>query len=120
VYTIGFGTDNPTAMVCSAEQLGAAGLGGGPGRGPGFGGGNGGGRRNFLDRDEATLKAVAAATGGTYYQAENAGQLHDVFAKLPSDIQNQHEDHEISVWFVAAGALLAFAAFGLSLWWNRT
>ena len=122
VYTIGFGTDNPTSMVCSAAQLGAAGLGGGPGGGPGFGGGNGGGpgRRNFLDRDEPTLKAVAATTGGTYYQAQNAGQLHAVFAKLPSDIQNQHEDHEISVWFVAAGALLAAGALGLSLRWNRT
>ena len=57
-------------------------------------------------RDETTLKAVAAATGGTYYAAEDADQLRDVFAKLPSDIQNQHEEHEISVWFVLAGALL--------------
>ena len=119
---MGVGTDNPASMVCSAAQLGAGGLGGGQGGGPGFGGGNGSGpgRRNFLDRDEATLKAVAAATGGTYYQAENAAQLHDVFAKLPSDIQNQREDHEISVWFVAAGALLAAGALGLSLRWNRT
>ena len=35
-----------------------------------------------------------------------ADQLGDVFAKLPSDIQNQHEEHEISVWFVIAAALL--------------
>ena len=34
VYTIGFGTDNPTAMVCSAAQLGAGGFDGGPGGGP--------------------------------------------------------------------------------------
>ncbi|MGZ4768091.1 MAG: VWA domain-containing protein [Ilumatobacteraceae bacterium] len=121
VYTIGFGTDNPAAMVCSAAQLGAGAFEGGPGNGGGgFGGGNGGGRRNFLVRDEATLKAVAAATGGKYYQAEDAGQLRDVFAKLPSDIHNQHEEHEISVWFVLAGALLAVGAIGLSLRWNRT
>ena len=43
---------------------------------------------------------MAAATGGTYYQAEDADQLRDVFAKLPSDIRNQHEEEEISVWFV--------------------
>ena len=114
VYTIGFGTDHATALVCSAAQLGAGVFDGGPGGGGGFGG-FGGGRRNFLDRDETTLKAVAAATGGTYYQAEDADQLRDVFAKLPSDIQNQHEEHEISVWFVFAGALLAVGALGLSL-----
>ena len=120
VYTIGFGTDQATALVCSAAQRGADVFDGGPDRGgPGFGG-TGGGRRNFLDRDETTLKAMAAATGGTYYQAEDADQLRDVFAKLPSDIHNQHEEHEISVWFVFAGALLAVTALGLSLWWNRT
>jgi len=120
VYTIGFGTDQATALVCTAAQRGADIFDGGPDRGgPGFGG-TGGGRRNFLDRDETTLKAMAAATGGTYYQAEDAGQLRDVFAKLPSDIHNQHEEHEVSVWFVFAGALLAVSALGLSLWWNRT
>jgi Ca-activated chloride channel family protein len=119
VYTIGFGTDHATALVCSAAQLGAGAFDGGPGNGGGNGG-FGGGRRNFLQRDETTLKAVAAATGGTYYAAEDADQLRDVFAKLPSDIQNQHEEHEISVWFVLAGALLVVGAFGLSLRWNRT
>jgi Ca-activated chloride channel family protein len=118
VYTIGFGTEDPTALVCSAAQLGAGSFDDGSG-GPGFGGDRGG-RRNFLIRDEVTLKAVAAATGGTYYAAEDADQLREVFAKLPSDIQNQHEEHEISAWFVLAGALLAVGAFGLSLRWNRT
>lgn len=118
VFTIGFGTDNPTALVCSATQLGARDFDGGQG-GPGFGG-VGNRRRNFLERDETTLKAVAAATGGTYYAAEDSDQLRDVFAKLPSDIQNQHEEHEFSAWLVLAGALLTFSAFGLSLRWNRT
>lgn len=122
VYTIGFGTDHPTELVCSATQLGARDFdGGGQGGGGGFGGGgNGDRRRNFLVRDETTLKAVAAATGGTYYAAEDADQLRAVFAKLPSDIQNQHEEHELSVWLVLTGALLAVVALGLSLWWNRT
>ena len=106
--------------MCSAEQLGAGGFGGGGFGGGGFGGGGGGGGRNFLTMDEATLKAVAAETGGMYYQAQDAQQLRDVFARLPSDIQHQHEEREISVWFVLAGGLLVVAAFGLSLWWNRS
>jgi Ca-activated chloride channel homolog len=120
VYTIGFGTDQPTALVCSAAQLGAGGFDGGPGGGPGNGGFGGNRGRNFLLRDETTLQAVAAATGGTYYAAEDAEQLREVFAKLPSDIQNQHEEHEISSWFVVASALLVAGALGLSLRWNRT
>ena len=71
-------------------------------------------------RDEPTLKAVAARTGGTYYPAESAQQLRDVFTKLPSDIQHQHEEREISVWFVVAGVVLALGALGLSLRWNKT
>ncbi len=121
IYTIGFGTDNPTGLVCTPAQLGAGSFDGGfgGGGGGGFAGGGGGGR-NFLDRDEATLQAVAAQTGGAYYQAEDAQQLRSVFAKLPSDIQHQYEEREISVWFVIIGAVLAAAAFITSLLWNRS
>src|SRR5205814_5693769 len=110
VYTIGFGTDHPTDLVCSAEQLGAVGVPGSFGGGGGLGGGGG---RSFLTMDETTLKAVAAGTGRHYYQAQDADQLRDAFAKLPSDVQRQHEEHEISVWFVVAGALLAISALAV-------
>jgi Ca-activated chloride channel family protein len=129
IYTIGFGTDNPLTLSCSPEQLGAGafdrpfGGGGGGFTGGGGGGGGfqgGGGRRSFLTIDEDTLKAVAAQTGGQYYQAQDATQLRNVFASLPSDIHHQREQHEISVWFVILGALLAAGAFGSSLWLNRS
>ena len=51
--------------------------------------------------------------------AQDAAQLRDVFAKLPSDIQHQREEREISVWFVIVGAMAAVLAFTLSLLWNR-
>lgn len=125
VYTIGFGTTNPTEMVCSPNQLGSdsfrdfdgGGFGGG-GFGGGFGGG-GGGFRRFLLLDEPTLKAVAETTGGKYFKAESAGQLLDVFVNLPSQIVLQKEKIEISVIFSAIGAIFAALAVALSLLWNR-
>jgi Ca-activated chloride channel family protein len=125
VYTIGFGTTNPGSLVCPADQLGASGFGqpfGGFGGNPGagtFGGGPGGDRTRFLAADEATLKAISQATGGEFSSAQNAGQLASVFRSLPSRVVTQTEQHELGVYFVGFGALLAVAALGLSLWWNR-
>jgi Ca-activated chloride channel homolog len=131
VYTIGFGTENPTgAMSCSAEQLGGdisfggggfgGGLGGGGGNG-GFGGGfGGGGRRRFLVTDEPTLKTVAAMTGGKFYKAQDAKQLKSVFANLPRDVKLQKRNIELSAGFAALGALFTAAAIFLSMRWNRS
>jgi Ca-activated chloride channel family protein len=119
VYTIGFGTTNPTQLVCTREQLGARALDDGGG---GFGGGFGppqGGFRQALVIDEPTLQQVADITGGEFYRAEDANQLRGVFAGLPNQIELQKERREISVVFAIAGAVLAMAAVGLSLLWNR-
>ena len=125
IYTIGFGTTNPTAIVCTREQLGGDGFGGdtfgaGGGGGGGGAGPGGGGRRSFLVIDEPTLIQVAQMTGGTFHRAEDAAQLRDVFAKLPKQVVLQRKEHEVSVAFAAFGALLALAAIGLSLLWNRS
>ncbi|MGE3329167.1 MAG: VWA domain-containing protein [Acidimicrobiia bacterium] len=125
VFTIGFGTTTPTAMVCTREQLGAEALGDdGSGGGPPFGGGPGGGAggapRQFLVIDEPTLQSVADITGGTFYKAESADQLRKVFAELPSQIEVQTEKREIGAIFAAIGAALAFGAITLSLLWNRS
>ncbi len=125
VYTIGFGTTQPTEMVCTAEQLGGDAL----VDQPLFGGGGGGGGfqsppasqiRQFLVADEPTLQSVANLTGGTYYKAEDADQLKGVFNKLPKDVEQQTRKVELSVGFLGGGALLALAAMFLSLRWNRT
>jgi Ca-activated chloride channel family protein len=117
VYTIGFGTTNPTELVCTREQLGADAFDDG-----GFDpGGFGGGPRNsqFLVIDEPTLRAVADSTGGQFYRAEDASQLRGVFSNLPNQIDLQTEHREISVLFAIAGGVLAAAAIALSLLWNR-
>jgi Ca-activated chloride channel homolog len=129
VYTIGFGTTQPSRMACTQAQIGSDFFDNGFGRGGfgdrfgpdpfggGFGGGGGFGR--FLLLDEPTLRAVAQATGGQYFRAENAQQLLDVFRNLPKQIELQSEDIEISAGFLALAALLVLAAVGLSLRWNR-
>jgi Ca-activated chloride channel family protein len=118
VYTIGFGTENGSgAPFCSRQFQGggpldsSGGFGGG-----GFGGGGFGGFRRGID--EETLRQVADMTGGTYYSAESAGQLQDVFQNLPTYLITKHETTEISVAFTAIGALLAAIAIGLSLIWH--
>jgi Ca-activated chloride channel family protein len=118
VYTIGFGTTELSEMVCSREQLGGDIFGGRFGGGGGFGGGFGDFRR-FLLLDEPTLEAVAEITGGSYFRAESADQLNEVFLDLPTQIVIQTETLEISVIFLAVGTFLAIIAMALALLWNR-
>lgn len=124
VYTIGFGTANPAALVCSREQLGSDVLPGQFGGAGGFGGtGPGGGRgaapRRALVIDEKTLATIAELTGGTYHSAEDADALKKVFKDLPNDVAVQKERREVSVAFAAMGGLAALLAVALSLVWNR-
>jgi Ca-activated chloride channel homolog len=122
VYAIGFGTANGSPNPFCGQQLEGRepfGGGGGPfGGGQQFGGGGGGGGGFRRGIDEATLKEVAAMTGGEYYSAESANELHNVFLNLPTYLITRHETMEISVVFVALGALLAGAAILLALLWH--
>lgn len=115
VYTIGFGTANGSESLpfCGQGFQGGDPFGGGQQFGGGFG--FGGFRRGI---DEDTLKEVADMTGGTYYSAESAGELQDVFQKLPTYLISKHETIEISVAFTAIGALLAALAIVLALVWQ--
>jgi Ca-activated chloride channel family protein len=125
VFTIGFGTANPSMLSCTAAQFGGDTLDpyGGGGGGiliPGGGGPGGpGGGGNFLQIDEPTLKAIARTTGGTYARAANASQLNQAFADLPRRVVKVREVDELTVYAAAAGALLAIGALATSRWWNR-
>jgi Ca-activated chloride channel family protein len=111
VYTIGFGTAQGGGSLpfCGQQVQGGNLFDGG-------GGGFGGGFRRGID--EETLKQIADMTGGTYYSAESAGELQEVFESLPTYLITRLETTEISVIFAAAGALLAALAVGLSLIWH--
>ena len=118
VYTIGYGTENGGAMSCNGQLLGNNPFGGSQfgGGGGSFGGGGGGGFRRGID--EETLKQVAAKTGGTYYSAESADELHNVFRSLPTHLITKHETTEVSVAFTAVGALFAALAVVLAMLWH--
>jgi Ca-activated chloride channel family protein len=110
VYTIGFGTEQGGRIECGPSQ----------GRNPfssgsRWSGGSGRWRRGI---DEPTLMEIADMTGGSYYSAESASELQDVFQSLPTYLITKHETREISVVFVAIGALLAAIAIALSLIWH--
>jgi Ca-activated chloride channel homolog len=115
VFTIGYGTDNPAPLACSSAQFGGF---GGAGFG-GFGGGRGG-AGNPLDADYGALMQISRTTGGTFYRAQDAGQLSRALAKLPAAFTIVRKHTDVAPWFAAGGGLLIAAAVVLSLWWNRT
>ncbi len=133
VYTIGFGTANgPSGFPFGrrGQGFGNQGFGGqggfsnqgnqgfGGGQGSGNQGGFGGGGGFNRGIDETTLKQVADMTGGAYYSASSADELNNVFQNLPTYLIVKHETTEISVAFVALGALLAGLGIILGLMWH--
>jgi Ca-activated chloride channel homolog len=114
VFTIGYGTDNPTALDCSSAQAG--GFGGGYG-----GGGNGGGfvGGSAFNADFSPLAQIAKTTGGTFFRAQDASQLNSALDKLPAAFTVVRKQVDIAAAFAALGGLLVAAAAALSLWWNR-
>jgi Ca-activated chloride channel family protein len=114
VYTIGFGSAEGGQLepTCRSQFLGNE---PGGGFGGGFGGGGGGFRRGI---DEDTLRAVADLTGGTYFPAESAQQLEEVFAKLPATLITRQEVVEVSSVFVGLGGLLAAISLLLGRAWR--
>jgi Ca-activated chloride channel family protein len=120
VFTIGYGTDNPAELACSAAQFG--GFGGGPGGGGfgggGFGGGGAGGGNPF-EADYSALMQISKVTGAAFYRAQDASQLSSALAKLPAAFTIVHKHVDIAAAFAALGGLLIAVAVALSLWWNR-
>ena len=115
IYPIGFGTLNPTTLVCTREQLGGTdqdmprwGLGRSMGRDG----------RNFLRLDEEALRQVAETTDGTYFRASSADQLSGVLTDLPRPVERQLRQVELSAGLVAAAVAALLAAVALSVRWK--
>jgi Ca-activated chloride channel family protein len=115
VYPIGFGTNNPTRMVCTAEQLGGSSF---ENFGRGMPGPRGPGAGSFLRADEPTLREVAATTGGTYFSANGSDQLQTVLGDLPLHVQIQQRDIEVSAGLAGLAAILILLAVGAAVRWS--
>ena len=111
VYTIGFGTADGADLdpACRQQFIGNE-------PGGGFGGGGFGGFPRGIDED--TLKQVADTTGGSYYPADSAEQLVQVFQDLPTTLITKHEVTEITFGFVGLGTLLVGVALLLGRAWR--
>jgi Ca-activated chloride channel family protein len=95
VYTVGFGTREGASIDFGSYSF-------------------------YVRLDEETLRAIAKMTGGEYYHAGSAGDLHDVYRTLNSRIALETRETEISALMAAAAALfLALGAILSLLWFHR-
>jgi Ca-activated chloride channel homolog len=121
IYTIGFGTTHPGPLMCTPQQQGGIGLGGGFGPQGGFGGGGYGGGAfpgSPLVADLPPLQEVSRLTGGRSYTARTSSALTSVFSNLPKQITVQKEQHEVTSEFALVGALLGLLALGAAIRWS--
>ncbi len=122
VFTVGFGTANPSTLRCTPDQLGGDEMVNRVGRGGGFGGfggfGRGFGRGNFLRLDEQSLSAIAEITEAEYYLAGSADELLQVFAEIPLNYEKKKQRMEVSALLTAISGLIALGAVALGMRWS--
>lgn len=104
VFTVAFGTNGGSL----------------PGFQP-FTNGSGGGfftGGNSLKPDPTTLRAIAKATGGTFFRAKTATSVQTAYTKLGSSLGRKRSDVEVTSWFLGIAALFLVAAGVLSALWS--
>jgi Ca-activated chloride channel homolog len=70
--------------------------------------------------DEETLKAVAVATDGIYYNASTEQDLQRIYENLSTRLVFTKQQSEVTAQFTGVAALLLLVAGALSLlWFNR-
>ena len=69
--------------------------------------------------DEATLKAISAATGGKYYYAQAAGELQNIYSALGTQFGWQFQQVNLMVPFLIGGISLVVLGAAVSLVWFR-
>jgi len=77
------------------------------------------GRAQYAELDEATLKMIAAETGGAYFKSVDASTLDDIYDKISKDIDREKEPTSIKTWMLIAGMLTLLGEFYLRYGWKR-
>jgi Ca-activated chloride channel family protein len=78
------------------------------------------GRAIRVRLDEVTLKRVAEATDGVYYNAANEQDLHAIYENLSTHLVFRKQQTEITAMFTGLAVVLSLLAGSLSLlWFNR-
>jgi len=67
--------------------------------------------------DEEALKSIAGLTRGEYFYAGTATDLQKIYQNLNTRLFFEQKEMEITALFAAAGAIFAFVAALLSLFW---
>jgi Ca-activated chloride channel family protein len=67
--------------------------------------------------DEATLQAIAADTGGTYFYAAESDELKEIYAQLGSELSWVQEYTEITALVSGVGTLMMIVGGVLGLRW---
>ena len=75
----------------------------------------GGSRIIPVPPDEPTMRQIAAATGGRFYEAESAGDLRDAYEKMGSLVSKVERKQEVTFAFLAGGLVLLLAASGIAV-----
>jgi Ca-activated chloride channel family protein len=78
---------------------------------------NTGGRSMRVRLDENTLKLVAEATDGTYYNASTEKDLEAIYENLSTHLVFRKQQTEITAFFTGAAVALSLIAGILSLLW---
>ena len=92
IYTIGIGSAAGTTVTVSGFQ-------------------------EHTQLDQATLESISQTTGGTYYAATDAAQLHAVYDNLDTAVVIQPQLTEITSIFAGVSLLLLIAGAITSLLW---
>lgn len=67
--------------------------------------------------DEALLKEIADLSGGTYFRAEDAKSLNEIYGAIDLQLTIRGEDTEVTAIFAGIGLLFFLIAGALSMVW---
>ncbi|WP_020205467.1 MULTISPECIES: VWA domain-containing protein [Cupriavidus] len=73
----------------------------------------------YMQLDETALRAVAALTGGEYFQAGSAADLSRVYRQLSARFALERKETEVGALLAGISVLLLVAACVLSMLWFR-